>query len=255
MKLPAEVSKVMTHKYFLYFMGILAVFNVWGYVVAGRRKAVLFFALIALITHHFSKNMATVLLVAVVSTSLLVSTHRLHEGLTNANPDPDNSALNHIESKDHAIAAAIPAVRDATSNEQLKETLDKKKEQLKQSITDINNADLNKPSTETTTAPEGFGESISGKGSKQPGGQKSRLDYAATIEDSYQNLDKMLGTDSIQNLTKDTKDLMQQQQKLFDTMQNMVPVLQGAQSMLQKFDIGGLTKSLTNMGGVSGMKL
>jgi hypothetical protein len=34
-------------------------------------------------------------------------------------------------------------------------------------------------------------------------------------------------------------------------MQNMVPVLQGAQDMLKGFDIGGLTNSLKNIGGLA----
>jgi hypothetical protein len=34
-------------------------------------------------------------------------------------------------------------------------------------------------------------------------------------------------------------------------MQNMVPVLQGAQNMLKGFDIGGLTNSLKNIGGIA----
>ena len=43
---------------------------------------------------------------------------------------------------------------------------------------------------------------------------------------------------------------MDQQKNLFDTMQNMVPVLQGAQNLLKDFDIGGLTNSLKGIGGL-----
>ena len=41
---------------------------------------------------------------------------------------------------------------------------------------------------------------------------------------------------------------MGQQQKLYDTMQNMVPVLQGAQNLLKDFKIEGLTESLKGIG-------
>jgi hypothetical protein len=43
---------------------------------------------------------------------------------------------------------------------------------------------------------------------------------------------------------------MAQQQNLFDTMQNMVPVLQGAQNLLKDFNIGGLTDSLKGISGL-----
>jgi hypothetical protein len=48
---------------------------------------------------------------------------------------------------------------------------------------------------------------------------------------------------------------MKQQQNLFDTMQNMVPVLQGAQNMLKDFNINDLTNSLKGMGGLANAPL
>jgi hypothetical protein len=71
------------------------------------------------------------------------------------------------------------------------------------------------------------------KGSKKGG---ARIDYMSTLEGAYDNLDKMLGSDGIKSLTNDTKTLMEQQQKLFDTMQNMTPMLEQAKSMISGFD-------------------
>ena len=62
----------------------------------------------------------------------------------------------------------------------------------------------------------------------------------------------MLGTDSIKQLTTDTQKLMAQQQNLFNTMNQMVPVLEGAQNMLKGFNVNGLADSLKKIGGVSG---
>jgi hypothetical protein len=64
-----------------------------------------------------------------------------------------------------------------------------------------------------------------------------------------------LGTDSIKQLTTDTQKLMQQQQNLFNTMNQMVPVLEGAQNMLKTFKIDGLTDSLKNIGGLTKMPI
>ena len=44
------------------------------------------------------------------------------------------------------------------------------------------------------------------------------------------------------------------QKQLFDTMQNMVPVLKGAQDLLANVDVGGLTDSLKSIGGLTGVK-
>jgi hypothetical protein len=79
----------------------------------------------------------------------------------------------------------------------------------------------------------------------------SRIDYTSTIEGAYDNLDKILGGDGITKLTGDTQKLMQQQQKLFDSMQNMAPMIENAKGMLQGFNtddlkgLAGLAASLT----------
>ncbi len=65
----------------------------------------------------------------------------------------------------------------------------------------------------------------------------SRNDYATTLEGAYDNLDKILGSDGINKLRGDTQKLMVQQQKLFDTMQNMAPMLEDAKKMLSGFDL------------------
>jgi hypothetical protein len=41
---------------------------------------------------------------------------------------------------------------------------------------------------------------------------------------------------------------MQQQQNLFNTMNQMVPVLEGAQNMLKNMDMKSLTETLSGMG-------
>ena len=75
------------------------------------------------------------------------------------------------------------------------------------------------------------------------------------MEESYANLDNILGSDSIQKLTGDTQTLMKQQQNLFNTMNQMLPVLEGAQNMLKNFKVDGLTDSLKNIGKIANAPL
>ena len=65
MNFSSEISKLLTNKYFLYFMVFLAATNVLGYLVTNKLNAVIFFALIGLLTYQFSKNMAVILLIAI----------------------------------------------------------------------------------------------------------------------------------------------------------------------------------------------
>lgn len=242
MSFASEASKLVTNKYFLYFVVFLSATNVLAYLAANKINAVIFFALVSLLSYQFSKNMAIVLLIAVVATNFLMANKGLREGLENATSEEekDKPAVERISETDEEIGKAIPLVKKAKNNEELKAKIEEKKETV-----DINNTDLNKSSGEEE--PEGF----SSKSNKKSGGSSEhfgpRLDYAATIEESYQHLDNLLGSDSIKQLTNDTQKLMKQQQTLFNTMNQMVPVLEGAQNMLQNFDVGSLTKQLNSI--------
>jgi hypothetical protein len=269
-----EVSKLFNNKYFLYFVLFLAATNVLGYLVTNKLNAIIFFTLIGFLTYQFSKNMAIVLLVAIVATNFMMANKTIREGLENST-DATSTALEKAGEIDPEIAQATNAVQNASSNEDLKKkmqapgttttsvpplpgapTANNDSEDNNDTVypldpvgSDPNNLDLNKASTEVN-APEGFGAQLSNNKKGNHGKSGPRLDYAATIEQSYGQLDELLGGDSIKQLSKDTQNLMAQQQNLFNTMNQMVPVLEGAQNMLQKFDIGGLTNSLNSIKGL-----
>jgi hypothetical protein len=245
-----EASKLLTNKKFLYFMVFLAATNILSYLVTNKINAVIFFALVTLITYQFSKNMTVVLLVAIITTNFLMANKKMREGLENETTE-DSQSLSKIEDKDPEIANAISIVKEGKNEEEIKAQINEKKatESNATKIVDTNNTDLN---TSTETGPEGFGETIGvKKNSSKSEHFGPRLDYAATIEQSYQNLDNILGSDSIKQLTNDTQKLMAQQQNLFNTMNQMVPVLEGAQNMLKGFDMESLTKSLGSIGGLA----
>lgn len=249
-----ECSKLLTNKYFLYFIVFLASTNVLGYIVTNKINAIIFFILVSLLTYQFSKNMAVILLVAIIATNFLMVNKRMREGLEGLDNKTDNAttsdntttsdnltqnALNKISNIDPVIANAIPIVKD---------------DQTTSPPLDPNNNDLNNKSKEKT-APIGVGSSVSNKQSSKTSEHFGpRLDYAKTIEDSYQNLDQLLGSESIQQLTNDTQKLMSQQQNLFNTMQQMAPMIEGAKNMLGGFDIKSLTNSLNNVSNITGTK-
>ena len=83
MSFASQASNLLTNKYFLYFIVFLAASNVLGYLVTNNIHAVIFFALIGFLMSNFSKNMAVVLLVAIIATNLLMVNKSMREGMTN----------------------------------------------------------------------------------------------------------------------------------------------------------------------------
>jgi len=72
-----------------------------------------------------------------------------------------------------------------------------------------------------------------------------RIDYAATMEQAYDNLQKMLGEGGMKGITAETKKLVTQQKDLMNTLNSMAPVLTQAKEALAGMD-------LPNMGELSG---
>jgi cytoskeletal protein RodZ len=247
MKLPSSVSKVLTNKYFLYFILFLAVTNILGYMVTGNIAAMVFFALVAYITHRFTKNMAIVLGVALFVTGFLMIGKTVKEGLENQQKEevkekvadvkqtvkttsPSNTdAHTALTTAANSIAAAAPAASaQATAAP------------ATAPATSSTSATTSPATSTATTSTEGL---INNK--------KPRIDYATTLEEAYGDLNNILGGDGIKRLTDDTQRLMTQQLQLADAMKSMSPLLENAKTMLQGFDLknlDGLASLAKNLG-------
>jgi len=71
--MPKTLDNLFNNIYFLYFVAFLAVFNVFAYIIMNNFNAIILFILVGYITYLFSKNMAIVLLVALLITNLFMS--------------------------------------------------------------------------------------------------------------------------------------------------------------------------------------
>lgn len=85
-------------------------------------------------------------------------------------------------------------------------------------------------------------------------GKKPNIDYASTVEKAYDNLDKLLGSDALKNMSDRTQNLAAQQANLMETMKGMQPMMKQAGQMLEGLDVGqmggmieGLTKKLEGL--------
>lgn len=260
MNLTTSAAKLFTNRYFLYAVTGIAALNLLAYLAMRRYNAALFFALVGLVTYHFSKNMAVVLLVAMFSTAVFTSgrfaiVEGMEDGTTppaTTSPDSGTAAAAPTTTRPVLSAAMeraknthpdIASVSDALENDPSK--VQEVKDRLKGRV---NAAAAANPGSGTTgTEPVGAGERVGGRAKGGSGGvlgngKGAKLDYAATLSEAYDNLDKMLGSDGIKQLSNDTQKLMQQQQNLFGTMEQFVPILENAQNMLNKLDMSGINK-------------
>lgn len=215
MKFNSTMSKFLTNKWVLRVIAFLALLNVIGYLVMGNLNAVMYFIIFAVLIRYFSKNMTIVLGAPLILVNLLAIKGNVLEGM---------------ESGGTANDTANPVTKPSAKKAQEK----------------INNI-VNKNSSGTTltssaastdsTAPDNSAQSTGGEQQGfESGRRKNRgydIDYATTIEDAYDELNNILGSDGIQRLTSDTQNLMQQQMQLAKAMEGMTPVIQSIAPMVQ----------------------
>lgn len=223
--MPSSVSKLLTNRYVLYLVALLALFNVIGYMMMNKTQIVILFILIGYLMTCFSKNMVIVLLVPLVLVNLLTSGMMMKEGFsegksgdsTTDDTTSDTPAPSATPTADNTNAASNAASATKTTN----------------SINACKDGEkFDEVEGKCVTS-----EMFSGAGGKKGA---SRVDMGSTLEQAYDDLNSVLGSDGIKNLTSDTQNLMKQQLHLAEAMKEMGPLMQQAQSMLKTLNIDGL---------------
>ena len=215
MKIPKSLSNLITNKYVLYLVATIAFLNVFGYMVLGNINAVVFFILVGYITTFFSKNMMIVLFVAMVLTNFLMAGMKVKEGLDGIDSSKDKETKPQPTSDTTIITP--PHIPEA----------DKKVGETFEGRQPLEYSDINKKGKNTGT----------------------RLDHGATVENAYDTLNKIIGGPGFSKMTDDTKRLMEQQQKLAQSMEqfgpmldSIKPFLEKAQGLLGNMDIKGISE-------------
>ena len=115
-KMP-NMDKLMNDKNVLYLVFVIAILNVVGYLMAQNTEAVAFFLIIGFLTTYFSKNMTIVLLVAIVTTSIFVSSKSrfVKEGMSNQKKDED--VKKGQEKRDEVLTAPKKKVAEHSEDE------------------------------------------------------------------------------------------------------------------------------------------
>jgi hypothetical protein len=221
MKLNSTVSKILTNKLVLNVVAFIAFLNVIGYVVMGNFNNVAFFIVLAVLVRYFSKNMIIVLGVPLILVNLFHLNNNSYqiEGMENSGDNKN---------------------KEQTHKDVLNKALEDKNKKDSQIIvpSDSNNGGV----VSSNVADEKSGFEV---GRRKNGG--SKIDYATTIEDAYDQLNQILGSDGVKSLTNDTQKLMQQQMDLAKSMEAMTPLIKGIMPMAEKAQ--EMMKSMDNGSG------
>jgi uncharacterized membrane protein len=214
MKFKAALKKILTNKMVLNIVCLIALLNIIGFIVLGELNSVLYFVVFAILTRYFSKNMIIVLGIPIILVNLM-SSKKLMEGMENNNKQDDNSK------------------NTSSENKEVKNTNKNNNTQNKKSSQGLPITPLDQPTHDTTENNEtNMDESFEVGRAKKRNGYE--IDYASTIEDAYDSLNQILGSDGVKRLTDDTQNLMKQQLQLAESMKSMEPFIKNMGPMMQQ---------------------
>ena len=228
MKLYNLMSKIFNNKYFLYLMVFLALTNVIGYLMLNNINAIIYFILIGAFTFIFSKNIAFILFIALIFTNLIIVNYM----------KPGKEGLENKEQKELRDGVKLDGKNPYGTQHKNMDKENSNSKEKKENF-DLAMGIGGTPQTQSQSNPEPHngGSSLT----------NSKVDYATTVENAYDNLNKILGSDSMSRLTEDTKQLMTQQQQLAESMKSMAPLINNITPLLSqtKEMLGGM--NITNI--------
>ena len=227
-----DLKYLLRNRNVLYVVLFLAVANLFSYLMLKQLDAVAFFVIIGFLTTYFSKNMIIILLTSVISTFLLVQIKMLgnnvREGMTEGGEEKTEEEKKAEEGKKKEETETTMTETETTMTESMEKMPARAKKNTAEKFQPLRPAKYNADEVDSDR-------------------HKPQVDYAGTLEAAYDNLDKLLSSDAIRNMSDETNRLAEKQHKLMGNIKQITPIMDKASSMLSKLDIGNLSGMMKGM--------
>lgn len=274
-KFSSNSSSILSNKYVLYASFFFAIITAANYLLRNNLEAIGIFIIIGFLTTYFSKNMIVVLLTTTILTNFIVMFRNrgysmmLMEGFT-AKEIPDLKAV-----MDAAKSAMDKETDDAkkaelkTKYEAAKKTYDDAVAAVAAAAIEAVSADA-KPAATVTSGDTVTMGAVPANTVQQPlsGGKSkdgmSQLSPAPVSGESINPMMQAAATGS--NAQKEQAlsvlsnmggngDMVSQQNEMINNLKSIEPILNTAQSFLDKFENSSISKMFSGSGGFPGMSL
>jgi len=218
-----KVSAFLKNKYVCNVLVFVGIMNLLGYIALENYNSMALFVVIGLLSRYFSKNMSLNIIVAVLVTSFSTLNNTIQEG---------------FEGKEGSVKNLKKTLSDI--GETVDKEMKKEKKEKKEKCTPEN---CPKGKCENDKCVAGFQNNVpSSKPAAVNNNDDEEIDVAATMEDAYSSLNKMLGDGAMKSMAKETKNLVSQQQDLMKTLHEMTPALGKAKETLANLNMPSMEK-------------
>ena len=242
------IKSLLRDKNVLYIVLFIAVMNAFSFLMTGQFESILIFLVIGFVTSYFSKNMIIIMLSAIIITNFLIGMKlvgkKAKEAMENMGEKKEDTKENGEDKKEEDLKTDVTEKKE----DKVDET---------NTLNDTNKSDTKakepEPAEPQADKQKKVKESLSTlhPASVHEGDEmvdmKPKVDYAATLEAAYDNLDKMLSSDAIRSMTDETQRLAEKQKVLMSNIKQLEPMMQKAGSLLQGLDINQMGSMLDGL--------
>jgi len=217
-------NKIINNKITLFIVSALAFFSLYIHITRSHFTAILLFFLTAGLVYTFTKNMTVVLGMSFIVTtfaSIFKDIFGFKEGLEN---EKEKEGLPEEDTEKEEPEKT----EEGETEETTKKDSDTKKKKKPSEATKKDKFDNQKLNPALYNTP-----------SKQ--NMEKQLGKASEMEQAYDNLEKVMGTENVNSISSDTKDLIKQQNELIKQLKTMTPALNDAMASLGGLDLNKLT--------------
>ena len=216
-----NTAKTIIHsKLVMNIMIVICLLNLIGYIMMRRYNAIILGLLAGGVITRFSKNKTVIMMATLFIVNFFITGSIVKEGM-------EGNKSNKLKQKKEN------EVKDNDDDEDE----DEDEDEIEQEDSDFSET------SEMTAFDRRKNDTISSKKADKT------IDYAATVETAYDDLNNILGGEGIKNLTNDTQNLVSQQKQLSEAMQGMEPLIKNfgplmnqATEMMKTMGNSGLTK-------------
>ena len=225
----SKSKKLLTNKYFLYFILLLSCFYVLYLLLEKRFNLVIVFGLISYIIYCFNKNMIVVLGISLIITFISTLGMKVKEGLENNTTPSSTTTTTTPTSQQKMNGTTTPPNLTASSVPTTSKTMP-----------------TTSSSTTTTNTPQATSNTTESMNSMSR--KRGRFDEnAASVNDTYSDLNNLLDNGSGSNMNIDTKQLLEQQAQLTEAMKNMGPLIESAKTLMNGMNFDGLNNLASSL--------
>ena len=226
-----NTKEILENKVVLYVVLFFAVTNFFGYLLLNNYNAAIFMAVVGFVASQFSKNMIIVLGASIVVTSMFVGSQTVQEGMANEEDEKEGMT--------HGGGGGKQEGKEDKKEDNQKDKNEDKKEKFQPSLSpkvieEDKEEDDYKPQSEKLQ-----------KRMKAEG--PNAIDESATIEAAYKNLDKLLGSDGVASMSKESNSILANQNQLMKNLENLEPMVNKAHSMIEGLQNSGTLDKLEGM--------